>query len=364
MSDKIRKISTRLFSLLDGFFPTKKHIIFSCRAANDYADNAKYLFEYFLNKNEKVYFYTKNRQVLSKIPGKALYAYHWKTPFILLRSKVLVLTHGAFDFFPYFFKPNKKRTVINLFHAIPVKKIEEPPLAEKNFWNYFVVSSEFEKDFTHKNLKLNKDSIVVTGQPRNDQLKTLSDTKHPKKKRILFAPTFRDNDITQLFPFPDKDLKALDNYLKENNTSIAIRLHINEEKVYKKSAMFQNLTHIFFEGSTVYPDVTEVLPQYSAVITDYSSVYIDFLLLDRPVAFIPYDYTEYQKVRGFSFPYFDYTPGPKINTQEELKSFISNLSMGQNPYAEQAKKIKHIFHQKTEKRACEQLFNLIKEHAR
>ncbi|MDX1446887.1 CDP-glycerol glycerophosphotransferase family protein [Lishizhenia sp.] len=363
MEKRIRRISKFISSGLDALFSTKKHIVFGCRSAKGYADNSKYLYEYFLDQGEKVYFFTKKKELMEKIPGHPLYAYHWKTPFIMMRAKVLVMTHGAFDFFPYFFKPNKKRWVLNLFHAIPVKKIEAVNGDNLGVWDNFVVSSEIEKEFTVQNMQMAPSSIIVAGQARNDKLKR-NNFDLPKEKKILFAPTFRDTNITQLFPFKDKDLKALDKLLNQLDVSIAVRLHINEESVYKKEGVFEGLKNIYFEGSNIYPDVNEVLSHYSAVITDYSSVYLDFLLLDRPVAFIPYDYDEYEKIRGFSFPYFENTPGPKISKQSELETFIQGVAKNKNPYQEEAQKIKHKFHQETDGKVCENLYTIIKKHAR
>ena len=42
---------------------------------------------------------------------------------------------------------------------------------------------------------------------------------------------------------------------------------------------------------------------FDILITDYSSIYIDYLLLDRPLIFLPYDKEQYLKGRGMNFEY-------------------------------------------------------------
>ena len=67
-------------------------------------------------------------------------------------------------------------------------------------------------------------------------------------------------------------------------------------------------------------DINEILPAVDLLITDYSGIYLDFLLCDNPVMFIPYDLKQYQtELRGLLFDYDLFTPGSKIDT---LKNFI------------------------------------------
>ena len=43
----------------------------------------------------------------------------------------------------------------------------------------------------------------------------------------------------------------------------------------------------------------ETLNAADLLITDYSSVYFDYLLLDRPLIFVPVDLEEYIETRGY-----------------------------------------------------------------
>jgi len=209
------------FSLADLFF-TKKFLVFSSRSAKDYSDNAKSLYETFLSHgDENIYFYTKSKSVLKNIPKNGVYAYSIKGIYCLLRSRILIFTHGISDFQPYFPKKHKNRIFINLFHAIAVKKVggETLSIEQKNqvaLWDYFLVSSEFESKFIRQQFDLKKKQMLVFGQPRNDVLISTIKNDSSPQKLILYAPTFRESTSLLLFPFEDKQLLELDQYLEKN----------------------------------------------------------------------------------------------------------------------------------------------------
>jgi CDP-glycerol glycerophosphotransferase (TagB/SpsB family) len=69
----------------------------------------------------------------------------------------------------------------------------------------------------------------------------------------------------------------------------------------------------------------------------YSSKYLDFLLLDRQVMFLPYDLEYYKEARGFMVDDFDkWTPGPKPRTFEEV---LKDIVDGKDDYRPERKRI-------------------------
>ena len=85
------------------------------------------------------------------------------------------------------------------------------------------------------------------------------------------------------------------------------------------------------KGLSVYA----LLRNADALITDYSSAYFDYMLLNRPIAFTVEDIEEYRKKRGFVFDNpFEYMPGEKINSYEDLEKYVANVAEDNDVFAE------------------------------
>src|SRR5690606_25250127 len=76
-----------------------------------------------------------------------------------------------------------------------------------------------------------------------------------------------------------------------------------------------------------FKDVAPLLKRADLLVTDYSSIFFDFLLLDRPIVFFPYDLERYfSRDRQFLFPYDEFTPGARVKTEEALfKTIVQEL---------------------------------------
>ena len=70
-------------------------------------------------------------------------------------------------------------------------------------------------------------------------------------------------------------------------------------------------------------DIYPFLTFTDFLITDYSSIYFDYLMLNREIIFIPYDFENYTKNRELYFSYETITPGVKYSN---FTDFISHLS--------------------------------------
>ena len=235
----------------------------------------------------------------------------------------------------YALKVGKNRRIVNLWHGVPLKKIA---LMEPNVsaWEraYFkmMFSENYESILTTsdtlipvmaESFAVSEDKIKVWGQPRNDvlldksqQKKKLSDfVQVPEyKKAVLYAPTFRDNGTTKWFPFEDFDKKKLQAFLEEHGILLCLRAHVNEN-VSSEYCYCPNIINL---SSDVIHDITGYLYMFDLLITDYSSIYIDYMLLNRPMLFLPYDKQQYLKDRGMNFEYDKVTPGKKPVTFAEF----------------------------------------------
>jgi CDP-glycerol glycerophosphotransferase (TagB/SpsB family) len=173
--------------------------------------------------------------------------------------------------------------------------------------------------------------IWITGSPRNDALFHCSADlaeRHPflRRKVVLYAPTWRENGVTtRIFPFAGADLSRVRALLDRHDAYLLLRAHVNESsgRDGEIGAGLQALgERLILANADRFPDVQELLPFVDVLVTDYSSLYFDFLLLDRPMVFVPYDLDEYRRVRGFTIDYESFTPGPRV---VEFEHFLAAL---------------------------------------
>lgn len=91
-------------------------------------------------------------------------------------------------------------------------------------------------------------------------------------------------------------------------------------------------SRLIFLGEEV-SDVNILLPHLDILLTDYSSVYFDYLLLDRPIVFTPFDLQEYKNSsRELYEDYEDVTPGIKCKNWKEVEVALSELINGHDNY--------------------------------
>lgn len=255
---------------------------------------------------------------------------------------------------------HKKRLIINLWHGVPLKKIALlDPNLKKAARIYF--KKIFSENYTcilttsheliplmARSFAVSEDKIKVWGQPRNDGLFQKNDCREilgqlfpdlPEyTKTVLYAPTFRDYGQVQLFPFKDFDQKQLEAFLEEKNMLLFIRTHVAEQG----SAAPYLGKRIRFLGNEQAEDVTGILNIFDCLITDYSSIYIDYLLTDKPIIFLPYDRQQYLDGRGMNFDYDDVTPGPKPET---FNDFLDALSPKEDFWKSERTRVNRLFNE-------------------
>ena len=255
---------------------------------------------------------------------------------------------------------HKKRLIINLWHGVPLKKIALlDPNLKKAARIYF--KKIFSENYTcilttsheliplmARSFAVSEDKIKVWGQPRNDGLFQKNDCREilgqlfpdlPEyTKTVLYAPTFRDYGQVQLFPFKDFDQKQLEAFLDEKNMLLFIRTHVAEQG----SAAPYLGKRIRFLGNEQAEDVTGILNIFDCLITDYSSIYIDYLLTDKPMIFLPYDRQQYLDGRGMNFDYDDATPGPKPET---FNDFLDALSPKEDFWKSERTRVNRLFNE-------------------
>lgn len=249
--------------------------------------------------------------------------------------------------------------------------------------DYIIESSEFMKENSLKKMSVNDDpnevsshfseKHVVTGYPRHDLLlnvqaetknswKNFLDGMSPKSV-ILYAPTNHpisadsEEPAVDFFPFDDFDRDELYSLLEKNDALLLFRPHpvdVRNMQNYSYGAyqrMQDQLERLcadskYVRMATQYEvaDTTQLLPFVDILITDYSSIYHDFLLLDRPIIFIPDRYELFEKKKGFRYDYFGHLPGPPVETFSDLTDEIEDIFNGKDNYRSDRLHLKEKVH--------------------
>lgn len=144
------------------------------------------------------------------------------------------------------------------------------------------------------------------------------------KKIILYAPTFRDNDLNLQDTHLDLQEVACsiaDDYV------ILTKFHPfvcgnHRRRAYSKLIDVSN-----------YNDLNRLLFVADILITDYSSIIFEYALLNKPIIFYAYDQEIYaQKIRGFYYDYTEYVPGVIVQNKKELIKAIEMKTYLQYTY--------------------------------
>ncbi|EAE0856310.1 CDP-glycerol glycerophosphotransferase family protein [Listeria monocytogenes] len=193
----------------------------------------------------------------------------------------------------------------------------------RRFSKVLVGSDEMAAIF-QKSFLLDDSQMLKLGIPRTDnffnqqQLKENAEWTNTKlnlsnKKKLLYAPTFRDEELhsTTLHLDIAKMKQALG-----NEYQLILKLH---------PSISNDLDKVV-DDFVVYADketpIETILPAVDMLITDYSSIPFEFALLEKPMIFFTYDLEEYDKARGLSDGFLATIPGPFVHTTEELIQVI------------------------------------------
>lgn len=376
-----------------------------------YRGNVKYFFEYVITHSEKIFiplWVSTNPKDSNYLHSKGINTidiYNKKGVLILLYylfiAKIIVFTSLG-DLWKYRrLLMNHKHIFIELSNGITIKsagveakflqnnkKVVNEFINRKKQTTFHCVSSDTERYFISACFSSDIRKNIVTGEPRTDIL--LNQLKNTDKYKdliislypnidfgddprfILYAPSHRDGNYfinkkssqPKYFIFDDYDYDNLCKNIDENNLHFLLRTHAIDANYTKEELQIDPklLEHpnIHLFPSDLMADEVEVAGAIDLIVTDYSGIYIDFLLLDKPVLFYPYDLENYKKYRGLMFDYDLVTPGPKIYSQKGLFMEINKLLNESRYYHNERKLVKKMFFNYESDGASNRIYELIK----
>lgn len=330
----------------------------------DFSDNSlaisDYLQEHGYTNQYKIYWCVKNAKYFKrKFPKQNVTFFQTDGWYAFINLKLyfkaswIFATHGyvCYDGIP----TNPGQHLIRLWHGCSYK--DKDILTKKKKQN----KPPFEKALVAGPLFVKTKSyfwdcpesmIIAKGYPRYDWLKKkevsalalYNQIKGSSNKLVIWMPTYRvdksnsridTNHITQFPLMKNKEnWNQLDAICQDNNITIAVKLHPMQKTYEIDWTSFRNIKEItneqFYDaGTTLY----KFLATTDGLISDYSSVAVDYMIVDKPIAFTLDDYELYKNGRGFVVkdPRI-YMPGYHLYKLEDLYHYLSDLAKNMDVY--------------------------------
>jgi CDP-glycerol glycerophosphotransferase (TagB/SpsB family) len=306
---------------------------------------------------------------------------------LLAQAKWIIQDHGGRRRYP-------GQKVIELWHGIPLKTMDlmdsndslcqSPVRVARSLPDFVISSSRMYETLLSACRCVPARRYRRFGFPRLRWLKT--DRAHARRllgeavgqaiseeeKLILWVPTHRrmksnsngnGHGYSVIPALLEKYLNEdLEQTLHANNMRLILKPHPNDEAearelIEERDSRIKLLTSDAIDTET--EDLYRLLPGSDALITDYSSIYFDYLLLDKPIAFVLDDLEQYRGERGFLLePVTEWMPGHQIRTPDELDAFLRATSNEEDSYTEQRAKLRETFYPE----GIQNTANLIRDH--
>ena len=361
--------------LISQCFPRSKKIwVFGSWHGTQFSDNTAYLFQYVINNNPniKAVWLTENKLLIEQLKAKGYQVFH--------KNSIIGFWYGSragFSFINCGYDDVNKycirgSLIIQLWHGIPLKKIKNDDIINENiqrpsiiilirniilkllpFLNerYDLIISTGSKvtDRFESAFKINRSNIVETGYPRMDIIlseksaycKTQLHSYHDDtiEKFILYAPTHRGEGRREHDMLSHLDFEKFNRFLQKHKSIMLIKMHYYESDKISFNSINEH-SHIHLLNNQEINDINRILHHIDVLITDYSSVFYDFLVLDRPVLFAPFDLEEYQKIdRELYEDYSSATPGPICQNWDEIQIQLEKYFSEGDTYQTERKEI-------------------------
>ncbi len=329
----------------------------------DFTDNARALFEYMLangyNRKYELVWLVKEPSEFerySSYDNVSFLPLEWSVSecFSERQQYYRVLCLAKYIFFTdaYGIARNSRRDQVRvqLWHGCGFKTRLNFQPCEKRY-EYTTVTSDLYAEVHSRVFGLRKNQMLVTGCAKQDWLFQSHPSKYRErlslpeaKKYIYWLPTYRmaadslsQSDGYEVNPetgFPIVDtmekMQCLNELLKECQMVLVIKLHPYQSIDRIQQFCFSNI--VLLDNQQLFArdiQINQLLGDADALISDYSSVAVDFMLLDRPMAFMLDDVQEYTDSRGFVFgDVRAYLPGAEVYSFGDLQEFVEEVAQG------------------------------------
>jgi hypothetical protein len=253
-----------------------------------------------------------------------------------LRAEAVFFTHGLYGS-P---RPSRRKPVVNIWHGDGPKDIRPGrDVGGRISSTYLVGSSRLFSAFKAEALDVPPERLLLTGNPRTDQLWEPPSPDALARLGIsgdfvVWMPTFRQARAvgavrTRAGGVPGDagadELGPLVSALADRQIQLVVKPHpMDADRRRVEGVVSVSDEDLVRAGVPLYG----LLGQARGLVTDYSSVWVDFLLLDRPVAFLVTDRDRYDR-RLLPADVLDWVPGEVVRgAQPTFGDFLADLDAG------------------------------------
>ncbi len=354
------------------FFPVNDSVVVFC-SSPDYADNARALSDYMVNNgftdrykiywmvndvkhythvypNSKICFFNQfnklNEHTMLSIRILSTAGYIMGTHFTILQKK----------------KARYGQKLILLWHGCSFKDATKTDRRGEVFDKVLVAGPLFVKT-KMRFWNISENCIIAKGYPRYDWLLANNENakmlfekirKSHENKVVMWMPTFRNdknnvfNETDEIKDFPlIKNLdtwKNIDKLCQTLKIILVVKLHPKQKEYLIPFDKFTNILQLDnedFEMANI--AMYEFVGLTDALITDYSSIAVDYLVVDKPIAYTLDDFDIYRNARGFVFDDpRGYMPGHHLYSITDLYHFLHDISYGRDDFAEKRKNVRSV----------------------
>lgn len=265
-----------------------------------------------------------------------------------LRAEAVLFTHGLYGS-P---RPVARKPVVNLWHGDGPKDIRPAKEVGGHIAStWFVGSTRLFSQWQGAAFDVPAERVLVTGNPRTDQM-----WRPPTRDTlarlgitddfVVWMPTFRRARAVgavraRASSEPpahdgDEEMAALLRGLARRGLRLVVKPHpLDAEPRDLPGAVTVTDADLVRAGTSLYA----LLGASRGLVTDYSSVWVDYLLLDRPMAFLAADRDRYDR-RLFPPDVLDWVPGEVVDPAERpFEEFLADLDAEGREGAEQRKAV-------------------------
>ena len=256
-----------------------------------------------------------------------------------LRSEAVLFTHGLYGS-P---RPCARKPVVNLFHGDGPKDVTPGrDVGALLASTYLVGSTSMFSPMQAAAFGVPPERVLLTGNPRTDQLWRPASADQLRRLGIVepfvvWMPTFRRArpvGAVRVRPGDERaaaaddgsaELEVLLGGLRERGVQLVVKPHpMDADRRRRPEAVTLDEDDLVRAGVSLYA----LLGASSGLVTDYSSVWVDYLLLDRPLAFLVPDRASYDRVLHPA-DVLDWVPGEVVDRSDRpFETFLADLDSG------------------------------------